>query len=143
MTTHICDTCGNVEKLITPILAYCGHCDSMRPVNIPPPVPIHVHQTPQPPPAHQETDELGAEATCPDCGGLERKITPVMALCQVCGGSRSLAVKPKGDPEREAAIQRELIMVHQILRTRGLPKAEQARTKERLEQLEQEMKSCR
>ncbi len=141
---YLCDTCGNVEKLVTPILAYCTHCDSMRPVNIPPPVPIHVHQPSyQALPAHQETDELGSEATCPACGGLERKITPVMALCQVCGNSRSLAVKPKGDPVRETAIQRELIMLSQQLRTRGLPKMEQARVKERIEQLEQEAKACR
>lgn len=36
MNEHICPTCGNVERLVTPVIAYCAHCNSLRVVNVPP-----------------------------------------------------------------------------------------------------------
>ena len=122
MTLHHCDICGNVLVLTTPILGYCPDCETVRPVNVSPPVPIPVRQVPpQPPPARQETDDLGSETECRECGGLERKVTPIMALCGVCGETRSLVVKPAHDAAREQAVHRELIIVEQQLRTRGVP----------------------
>ena len=120
---HFCDACGNVLKLATPILGYCPGCETVCPVNDSPPVPVHVHQSPpQPPPAHQETDELGSETECRECGGLEKKVTPIMAVCGVCGTLRSLVKKLVRDLAREQTVLRELIMVEQQLRTRGLPR---------------------
>ena len=96
--THFCDICGNVLRLATPILGYCPDCETVCPVNVSPPVPVHVHQAPpQPAPARQETDELGSETECLECGGLEKKVTPIMAVCAVCGAIRSLVVKPVRD----------------------------------------------
>ena len=132
----LCKTCNNAEKLVTPIMAYCSHCDVTRPANIAAPVPIPVHPPTAPPPAHQETDELGSETTCTACGGMERKVTPIMVLCQRCNRMRSLVEKPTRDPAREESIRRELIMVRQVLRTRGLPRLEAAKFQSRLEELE-------
>ncbi len=133
----LCSTCGNVEKLVTPIMAYCAHCDAMRTTNIAPPVPIPIQApAPAPPAAIQETDQLGAETECTGCGGKEIKVTPIMALCQTCGRTRSLVVKPARDPAREEAIRRELILVQQVLRTRGLPRLEAAKFQSRLKELE-------
>lgn len=139
MTPHFCDTCGNVLKIATPVLGYCPGCETMRPVNVSLPVPIPVHQShPQPPPAHQETDELGSETECRECGGLEKKVTPLMAVCGVCGTLRSLVKKPVRDTVREQAVHRELIMVEQQLRTRGLPASARAQFMERLKLLRAE-----
>lgn len=133
----LCSTCGNVEKLVTPIMAYCGHCDAMRTTNIAPSVPIPVRApVPAPPTAIQETDQLGTETECTGCGGKEIKVTPIVALCQACGRTRSLVIKPTRDPAREETIRRELILVRQVLRTRGLPRLEYAKFKARLEELE-------
>ncbi len=135
----LCSTCGNVEKLVTPIMAYCAHCDAMRTTNIAPPVPIPVRApAPAPPSAIQETDQLGAEAECTGCGGKEIKVTPIMALCQGCGRTHSLVVKAARDPAKEEAIRRELITVQQVLRTRGLPRAQFMKFQERLKELEAE-----
>lgn len=121
MTSHLCDICGYLLTLATPILGYCPSCKTVRTVNISPPVPIHLHQPPpQPPPARQETDDLGSETQCSECGGLERKVTSLMAVCGVCGAMRSLVVKPVHDAAREQAVLRELIIVEQQLRTRGV-----------------------
>ena len=123
MTEHLCDACGNVLQLATPILGYCPDCETVCPVNDSPPVPVHIHQSPpQPPPAHQETDELGSETECRACGGLEKRVTPLTAVCGVCGAMRSLLVQPARDLAREQTVHRELIMVEQQLRTRGLPR---------------------
>lgn len=133
----LCSTCGNVEKLVTPIMAYCSHCDAMRTTNIAPPVPIPVRApAPAPPAAIQETDQLGSETVCTSCGGPEIKLTPIMALCQACGRTRSLVVKPVRDPAKEEAIRREIIIVRQILWTRGIPRSEHAMFQERLKELE-------
>ena len=121
MTSHLCDICGYLLTLATPILGYCPSCKTVRTVNISPPDPIHVHQPPpQPPPAYQETDELGSEAECRECGGLERKVTSLVAVCGVCGAMRSLVVKPVRDTAREQAVIRELAIVEQQLNARGL-----------------------
>ena len=139
MTVHLCDTCGNVLKLATPILGFCPHCESVCSVNVSPLVPIHVHQSPpQPPPAHQETDDLGSETECPACGGLEKKVTPIMALCGACGAMRSLVVKPVRDLAHEQTVHRELIVVEQQLRTRGVPPTVRAELIKRLRLLRAE-----
>ena len=132
----LCKTCGNMEKLVTPIMAYCSHCDVMRPTNIAPPVPILVRAAHIPPAVFQETDQLGSETVCTACGGPEIKVTPITALCQACNRTRSLVVKPDHDPAREEAIRRELILVRQVLRTRGLPRLEAAKFQSRLTELE-------
>jgi predicted nucleic acid-binding Zn-ribbon protein len=139
MTEHLCDKCGNLLKLVTPIVACCPHCDSVRPVNVRPPAPIPARQVPpQPPPAYQETDELGSETECAACGGLEKKVTPLMAVCGVCGAMRSLLVKPVRDAAREQTVLRELIVVEQQLRTRGLPPTVRADLVKRLRSLRAE-----
>jgi hypothetical protein len=139
MTEHLCDTCGNVLKLATPILGYCPDCETVCPVNGSPPIPVYVHKSPpQPSPAYQETDELGAETECRECGGLEKKVTPIMAVCGACGAIRSLVVKPVRDLAREQTVHRELIVVEQQLRTRGLPPAVRADLVKRLRSLRAE-----
>ena len=138
-TEHLCEKCGNILRLITPIVACCPHCDSVRPVNLRPPVPIPARQAPpQPPPAYQETDELGSETECSACGGLEKKVTPLMAVCSVCGAMRSLVARPVRDTVREQAVHRELIMVEHQLRTRGVPPAVRAELVKRFRLLQAE-----
>jgi hypothetical protein len=61
-----------------------------------------------------------------------------MALCGVCGAVRSLVVTPVRDAAREQAVARELIMVEQQLRTRGLPASARAQFTERLKLLRAE-----
>ena len=139
MTEHLCDKCGNVLKLVTPIVACCPHCDSVRSVDLRPPVSIPVCQVPpQPPPAYQETDELGSETECQACGGLEKKVTPLMAVCGACGAMRSLVVSPVRNMAREQTVCRDLIMVEQQLRTRGVPPAVRAELVKRLRLLRAE-----
>jgi hypothetical protein len=139
MTPHLCDVCGNVLRLATPILGYCPGCETVCPLHLSPPTAIPGHQSPpQPLPAHQETDELGFETECRECGGLEKKVTPIMAVCGVCGALRSLVVKPVRDTAREQTVLREFIMVEQQLRTRGLPKTVRDELGERLKLLRAE-----
>ncbi len=136
-----CTGCGNTLKLVTPIMGYCARCDSIRPVNASPPAPIHVNKPPpQPPPAHQETDDLGSEATCPDCGGTERKLTPVMAICQVCGGTRLLASAPARDLAKDESINRELITIKGQLGARGVPQDARAKIQARILELEKQLR---
>ncbi|MGZ3299331.1 MAG: hypothetical protein ACXWPK_00270 [Isosphaeraceae bacterium] len=121
-SSELCATCGNVLRLVTPIVACCPHCDSVRAVNLRSPVPIPARQVPpQPPPAYQETDELGSETECRACGGLEKRVTPLTAVCGACGAMRSLVTQPVRDTAREQTVHREIIIVEQQLRTRGLP----------------------
>ena len=96
--------------------------------------------TPQPPPAYQETDELGSETECSACGGLEKKVTPLTAVCGSCGAMRSLLVKPVRDLAREQTVLRELIAVEQQLRTRGVPPAMRVELGQRLKRLREEKK---
>ena len=133
----LCKICGNLEKLVTPIMAYCSHCDSMRPTNIAPPVPIPVRTQSHILPAEfQETDQLGSETVCSECGGPEIKVTPITALCQACNRTHSLVAQPDRDLAKEEAIRRELILVQKVLLTRGLPRLEAAKFQARLKELE-------
>lgn len=126
-------------RLATPILGYCPNCETVCPLHVSPPVPVPDHQPPpQPPPAQQETDELGSETECRECGGLEKKVTPIMAVCGACGALRSLVVKPVRDLVREQTVLRELIMIEQQLRTRGVPPAVRAELGQRLKLLRAE-----
>ena len=50
MTEHLCEKCGNVLKLVTPIVACCPHCDSVRSVKISDPR-APIPRVPVPPPA--------------------------------------------------------------------------------------------
>jgi len=61
-----------------------------------------------------------------------------MAVCSACGAVRSLVVKPVRDLAREQTVNRELIMVEQQLRTRGLPRTVRAELIERLRLLRAE-----
>jgi hypothetical protein len=139
MTPHLCDICGTGLKRLTPILGFCTPCASVRVLKTAPDPPLPVHlPTPQPPPAYQETDELGRESTCPVCGGLERKVTPIMGLCNVCNEMRPLQVQPVHDLAREQAVVRELITIEQQLHTRGLATTTRAQLTERHKLLQAE-----
>ncbi len=137
MALHVCPDCQNVEKLITPILAYCQHCDCVRNISNPnptplPPRPVMVQQAP----ILHEIDEDGPELICEHCGCVETRVSPIMALCRSCGQTRSLIVKPAIDTAKQDGIRREIIVVRNALRARGLPRTEQAMFQARLKELE-------
>ena len=127
LVAYRCTKCGNTLDLVTSILGICQTCSSVRQLQDTPPAPVPVRQPPpQPPAAYQETDELGSETKCAACGGLEKKVTPLTAVCGACGAMRSLLVKPVRDTAREQTVLRELITVEQQIRTRGIPLAMRA-----------------
>jgi len=132
-----CPDCANVEKLLTPILAYCQHCDAVRQISNPnptplPPRPVMVQEAP----VLHEIDQDGLELICEFCGCIETRVSPIMALCRSCGQTRSLIVPPKMDTAKQDAIRREIIVVRNALRARGLPRTEQATFQARLKELE-------
>lgn len=137
MALHICPECQNVEKLITPILAYCQHCDQVRQISNPNPAPLPPRQelTQQAPILH-EIDQDGPELLCEQCGCVQTHVSPILALCRSCGTIRSLVPKPAVDPAKQDAIRREIIVVRNALRARGLPRIEHERFRERLKELE-------
>ena len=137
MALHVCPECANVEKLITPILAYCGHCDQVRQISNPNPAPLPPRPVmAQEAPILHEIDQEGPELICEQCGCIETRITPVMAICRSCGTTRSLMAKSLVDNAKQDAIRREIIVVRNALRARGLPRSEQERFRERLKELE-------
>ncbi len=137
MALHICPDCQNVEKLLTPILAYCQHCDCVQNISDPNPTPLPPRPTMvQEAPILHEIDQEEAELLCEQCGCVQTHVSPILALCRSCGAIRSLVPKPAVDPVKQDATRREIIVVRNALRARGLPRSEQERFRERLKELE-------
>ncbi len=132
-----CPECQNVEKLITPILAYCQHCDQVRQISNPNPIPLPPRPvTAQEAPILHEIDQETEELICEQCGCVQTHVSPILALCRSCGAIRSLVPKPAIDHAKQDEIRREIIVVRNALRARGLPQSERERFLERLKELE-------
>ncbi len=133
----ICPDCQNVETLITPILAYCQHCDCVQNISDPNPTPLPPRPiTAQEAPILHEIDQEAEELLCEQCGCVQTHVSPILALCRSCGAIRSLVPKPAVDPKKQDAIRREIIVVRNALRARGLPRTDRAMFESRLKELE-------